>query len=45
MPEVIKLVDRILVFNDGKICGDIANSREYADMSKQIMGKIITKNV
>jgi len=40
MPEVIKLADRILVMNRGRISGEIDNSRDYAAMSEQIMSFI-----
>ncbi|MBP1933309.1 sugar ABC transporter ATP-binding protein [Ammoniphilus resinae] len=41
MPEIIQLVDRILVFRNEEISGDIINNKNYDVMSKEIMENII----
>lgn len=41
MPEMIRLADRILVFRAGSIVGEIANSRNYEEISRQIMAMIV----
>lgn len=41
MPELIKMADRILVFREGRICGELANSKKYDEMSKHIMELIM----
>jgi len=41
MPEIIQLVDRILVFRNEEISGEIVNNKNYDVMSKEIMEKII----
>jgi len=38
MPEIIQLTDRILVFSEGQICGELKNTKDYKHMSKQIIG-------
>lgn len=43
MPELISLADRILVFSDGEICGEIASSKDYEFVSKQIMRIIMAE--
>jgi ribose transport system ATP-binding protein len=40
MPEMITLADRIVVMNDYRIEGEIANTRDYAAMSHAIMNLI-----
>ncbi len=41
MPEMIRLADRIVVFRDGKIAGEMSNTKDYDVMSKSIMGLIV----
>jgi ribose transport system ATP-binding protein len=41
MPEMIRLVDRVVVFRDGKICGELPNSKDYDTMSKRMMELIL----
>lgn len=38
MPEIIQLTDRILVFSEGRICGELENTKDYKYMSEQIIG-------
>ncbi|NEU30195.1 sugar ABC transporter ATP-binding protein [bacterium LRH843] len=45
MPEMIDLVDRILVFRNGEITGEITNNKDYNTMSKGIMEKIIEEGL
>ena len=40
MPELISLADRIVVMHDYRIAGELDNSRDYAVMSRAIMGLI-----
>jgi ribose transport system ATP-binding protein len=40
MPEMIGLADRIVVMNDYKVCGELANDGGYDGMSQGIMGLI-----
>lgn len=40
MPELISLADRILVMHEYRIVGELANSHNYAEMSRAIMGLI-----
>jgi ribose transport system ATP-binding protein len=40
MPEMITLADRIAVMNDYRIAGTIANTRDYQEMSRDIMALI-----
>jgi ribose transport system ATP-binding protein len=42
MPEMIRLADRILVFNGGRIEGEIANNKDYEDVSRRIMALIMS---
>jgi ribose transport system ATP-binding protein len=42
LPELITLVDRVLVFRDGAIVGELENTRDYPSMSAQIMGLIVS---
>jgi len=39
-PEMIALADRIVVMNDYRVSGEIANTRQYDAMSEQIMALI-----
>ena len=41
LPELISLADRILVFSGGAVCGEIASSKDYDTVSKQIMRSIV----
>lgn len=41
MPEIIRLADRILVFRGGGIAGEIANTKVYDDISRNIMALIM----
>ncbi len=41
MPEIVQISDRIIVFKDGAIMGEIENTKSYDDMSKKIMNLII----
>ncbi len=41
MPEIVKIADRILVFRSGTICGDLANTKDYDEMSKEIIERIV----
>jgi ribose transport system ATP-binding protein len=43
MPEVVELADRLLVFREGKIVGEMQNDKNYESMSKKIMSLIVTK--
>jgi len=40
MPEIITLADRIVVIDDFRIAGDVANDRDYDRMSHAIMERI-----
>ena len=40
LPEIIQLVDRILVFRNGEICGEMQNNKDYEIGSKSIMDAI-----
>ncbi len=40
MPEIIMLADRIVVLDDFRIAGDVANDRDYDRMSHAIMERI-----
>jgi len=44
MNEIVRLADRITVFNDFKICAHICNTKDYAQMSTQIMRHILDNN-
>jgi len=44
MPELIRISDRILVFRDGYICGELMSNKDYNTMSKRIMENIVSKN-
>ena len=41
LPELIQLAERIQVFRDGKIVGEIQNEKDYDRMSALIMGTIL----
>ena len=41
MPEIIQIADRIIVFKDGRIMGEITNTKVYEEMSKKIMNLIM----
>lgn len=41
MPEIVQLADRIIVFKDGLITGELKNTKNYDDMSKKIMNLIM----
>ena len=42
LPELIQLAERIQVFREGKIIGEIQNEKDYNRMSNAIMDKILT---
>ncbi len=44
MPEMVRLADRIMVMRNGRIVGQLANSRTYADASQRIMSLIQNTN-
>ena len=44
MPEMVHLADRIVVMRDGRIVGELDNSRVYDDTSQRIMGFIQSVN-
>jgi ribose transport system ATP-binding protein len=44
MPEIVELSDRILVFREGKILGEIQNDKDYESMSKKMMTLIVGGN-
>jgi ribose transport system ATP-binding protein len=44
MPEMVNLADRIVVMRDGRIVGELDNSRVYDDTSQQIMSFIQSVN-
>jgi len=41
MPEIVQIADRIIVFKDGRITGEIINTKDYDQMSKKIMNLIV----
>ena len=41
MPELIQISDRIIVFKDGEIMGELANTKVYEEMSKRVMNLIM----
>ncbi len=41
MPEIVQIADRIIVFKDGRITGEIINNKDYDQMSKKIMNLIM----
>jgi len=40
LPEIIQLADRLLIFRNGEICGELENNKNYETISKQAMGMI-----
>jgi len=38
--EIIRIADQIVVFNNGEIYGELSNSKNYSEMSSQIMNLI-----
>ena len=44
MPEMVHLADRIVVMRDGRIVGELDNSRVYDEASQRIMGFIQSVN-
>jgi len=41
MPEMIRLADRILVFEKGTIVGELQNTKDYDEMSRQIASMMV----
>lgn len=41
MMEIVQIADRIIVFKDGKIAGELVNNKDYDKMSKEIMNLIM----
>lgn len=41
MMEIVQIADRIIVFKDGMIAGEIINNKDYDQMSKKIMNLIM----
>lgn len=41
MPEIVQIADRIIVFKEGRIVGELNNTKSYDEMSKEIMNLII----
>jgi ribose transport system ATP-binding protein len=41
LPELIQLVDRIIVFRDGEIVGDMENDQDYEVQSNLVMNLIL----
>ncbi|NLW36277.1 MAG: sugar ABC transporter ATP-binding protein, partial [Syntrophorhabdus aromaticivorans] len=41
MPELVQIADRIIVFRDGRIAGELINNKDYDHMSKEIMNLIM----
>ena len=39
--EVVRLVDRILVFRDGQIVAEHENNHDYDGMSRQVMADVL----
>jgi ribose transport system ATP-binding protein len=44
MPEMVSLADRIVVMRNGRIVGELDNSRDYDEASQRIMGLIQSIN-
>jgi ribose transport system ATP-binding protein len=42
LQEVIQLSDRVLVMAEMSICAEVENSRDYDEMSRSIMSKIVS---
>ena len=43
LPELIQIAERILVFRDGAIVGEIENDKDYESASAKIMDAILDK--
>jgi len=43
MAEMIQIADRIIVFKEGVIMGEIVNEKNYDVMSKRIMNLIVAE--
>ena len=41
MPEIVQIADRIIVFKEGRIVGELNNTKAYDKMSKEIMNLIV----
>ncbi len=41
MPEIVQIADRIIVFKEGHIVGELNNTKAYNEMSKEIMNLIV----
>jgi ribose transport system ATP-binding protein len=41
MPEIVQIADRIIVFKEGRIVGELNNTKAYDEMSKEIMNLIV----
>jgi ribose transport system ATP-binding protein len=41
MMEIVQIADRIIVFKDGRIAGELVNNKDYDKMSKEIMNLIM----
>ncbi len=41
MPEIVQVADRIVVFKEGRIVGELNNTKSYDEMSKGIMNLIV----
>ncbi len=41
LPEIIMLADRLLVFRNGQICGELQNEKDYEKMSSRVMDAIL----
>jgi ribose transport system ATP-binding protein len=41
LSEMVRIADRVLVFREGTICGEMENDKEYDSMSARIMDLII----
>jgi len=44
MPEIVQLVDRMIVFKDGEIKGELHNTKDYEVISHKIMDSIVAKS-
>jgi ABC-type sugar transport system ATPase subunit len=41
MAEMVQIADRIIVFKEGRIMGELINTKIYEEMSKKIMNLIV----
>ena len=41
LSEMVRIADRVLVFRDGTVCGEMVNDKDYGAMSARIMDLII----